>query len=974
MINFNSGFSTPLFVAPEVMQWRDQPAPAWAWQTNAAQPAFVPPAIDLEEKTTTYKKDAVRNLWELERVSSKGKVKIVPLTNGFSIDLCELLAYDFQGFSFVRISYSVDGKSYKVIMSAEDYLQSRFDKYLTKIVRLPDCKRHIFNDLVRWLLHTVPVQDIHMFEHQGWNTRRDGTLVFASWYSLFDIPEKLVPRSVLKREYIRITDSLPDIMSRWRRIHTSSPQLLFAGYYRLGSLLLKELKRADVKVRKIPVFRVTDEIDEQKSTAVLATNNTSRFPVKSLVNKEVLEELSDTRDGVALFEDRTLPGEETQRENAVRSIIRSVQTDDDNDRGRNLPAIISFSGSTILAARQLDPDIAFEVPLEGCSPDFSTEEIRRISNQMEGVFRHVLQSEALRSSLTEFIKNAPSTLEKTCSDAEIPFIQLLFGVEFVFRNVFDTEILNDSDFDAIRKMILTDYAPSPAQMIIQDFAAGISTAFKNGDLHPVRKRKNVPLSIDDQTALISGSRVLLSLPAIECAMSQMHLVKSGDRIIKELRDGGYLITTDGNAHRIEVHNAEGRKVPLYWYDIPIDLLDADVIQRLSNVDGQDFWLAPPEIPNEYFVPLLSDGAGRVAGIVVKPDQFENQSIFFSGQSGWGKTFGESQVMAEFYANEGTIVCLDASSSQTEKALSRNLSADFVQNNIHFFDIDRDGIPVNLFHFAPDYSLTQKKRRLIGLFSAAIGELSTTQSDVLQSAVTELLKKASDKTEIKIGELLSLLNKEGTTFSSLRTRLQPLLEDIEQCGMSTLTWDDLFRQSGRFVVLRTDSAFTETGCALMDMILASLFDYQQQHSDQPLIVVIDEIQAQNLSMHSPVRKVVTEGRKYGMSLIAASQDFPSRSTDLGKIVGKMPTQVFLRPTLNAETAVASELHYSKSEMMTFDTLERGDAIVKGNLYSKKAGRNVPGIVRGKIHHWSSATNVSSTQILGEKHSERGNDDD
>ena len=91
----------------------------------------------------------------------------------------------------------------------------------------------------------------------------------------------------------------------------------------------------------------------------------------------------------------------------------------------------------------------------------------------------------------------------------------------------------------------------------------------------------------------------------------------------------------------------------------------------------------------------------------------------------------------------------------------------------------------------------------------------------------------------------------------------------------------------------------------------------------------------------------EGRKNHMSFFGATQDYYPRNTELGSVMGKAGTQIFLRPTPNSGNVIASELRFNKADMSRFDNMQRGDIIVKGNLFSKEYGRNVPVILSGHV---------------------------
>ena len=91
----------------------------------------------------------------------------------------------------------------------------------------------------------------------------------------------------------------------------------------------------------------------------------------------------------------------------------------------------------------------------------------------------------------------------------------------------------------------------------------------------------------------------------------------------------------------------------------------------------------------------------------------------------------------------------------------------------------------------------------------------------------------------------------------------------------------------------------------------------------------------------------EGRKYGITFIGTTQDFYPSNTELGKIMGKADTQIILRPTPNSANAVAANLRFKKGDAARFDTMQRGDAIIKGFFFSKREKRNVPCTLSGRL---------------------------
>ena len=183
--------------------------------------------------------------------------------------------------------------------------------------------------------------------------------------------------------------------------------------------------------------------------------------------------------------------------------------------------------------------------------------------------------------------------------------------------------------------------------------------------------------------------------------------------------------------------------------------------------------------------------------------------------------------------------------------------------------------------------------------------------------------------------------------SLRNRLGPLLRDINECGMSEDTWDNFLASSKPIVVIHTEGIALDNNNQVIDMLLSTLFSYQNEDFTVPLDIFVDEIQNQNFSSTSSIRKIMKEGRKIHMSFFGSTQDYYPKKTELGSTMGKAGTQIFLRPSEDSEQAVAAEIRWKKADMARFDAMDRGDIIVKGALYNKKKGRNTQTTLSGHV---------------------------
>ena len=103
----------------------------------------------------------------------------------------------------------------------------------------------------------------------------------------------------------------------------------------------------------------------------------------------------------------------------------------------------------------------------------------------------------------------------------------------------------------------------------------------------------------------------------------------------------------------------------------------------------------------------------------------------------------------------------------------------------------------------------------------------------------------------------------------------------------------------------------------------------------------------MSITSPIRKILKEGRKHHLSLVMATQEFYARSTEIGSALGKVGMQIHHRPTQDSANLVAAELRWNKADMARFDSMNRGDVVIKGALYNKELKRNAQTTLEGHI---------------------------
>lgn len=900
---------------------------------------------DLTHERASFKFDPATSRWVKEVSNSKGKVKVQDLTEGFIIPHLSKVLSEEMELRFVIIDYITNGKQYSCIIGKEDYLHERYHRCLIKIMRYPSCTKHLFNELVRFAINQAQTQEIILYSRPGWHEFPNGEIIYAYEPKNSYLPDKLLSKGVKLYKLLIPLHSPDMIISNWKKAVQSDGRLTFCGMYRCSSKLKYFISQAGVHNGKIPIISPSADCTEEALTAFCATRDIAEVPLTNLVDgeKAVVEEQGYNCDGVSLYVDHSFADESKKVIDGLKAILRGAE------RGRSLPAVISQNAA--LTAMKLAPNVFLTIDTTGITVEQTPGELQVILAEMDSLIVTTAQNHANEVKRL-FTENAPVFREILSKDVQGEALETmvmicLTGLFFQYFLGFD--FVNSETVNRLMPIVT---APPHTIMgadeaIVHDLVAVLSELIRTKKYTVIHRKNNMLFANDGRTLILDGNRLYLSSTVLEDIMGYMQKTHNFEAVIKALKRLGYLECKDFDTHPIELYDADGQHQRLYLYDVLADILDADVVYQLYNPEIAAFLHTVDEFPKAGFIPLITDGNGHMAGRLVDFNAAENDSIAIYGQAGEGKSYTKHQIMASRFAQDYDILVFDTSTSDTYEALCTNLSKEFVDENVIFRKLDDGELNIDIFNIDRTASLPSQKKELLGIITAGVGELSVPQANLLRSAISDLLEVSDKNKPISSDDLLELLDEYGTTCESLCSRLKPFFEDIKEYKLNNGTWKDIFSGERKIHVVQINEKYSSNGNQIVDALLAGLFNYKCENPQRPLSVVIDEVQNHNLSVSGPIRKILKEGRKYRLSIITSTQDFYARSTEIGSALGKADMQIHHRPTQDSANLVATELRWKKADMVRFDSMNRGDVIIKGALYNKEQKRNVQTTISGHI---------------------------
>lgn len=811
------------------------------------------------------------------------------------------------------------------------------------------CSKSIVNNLIRMLISDVEITDIrYVPDLPGFFISEDN----VRFYSGNDFPEmyirKFIPENVLKYSLKTSYKPSSECIAEINQMPPDSCTILLIAI-RFSGLISSILNEIGIPFQQIVNFTGTGTNIDKAVMSLLQVYNRpelSAIPLNSGI-KELKKALNTSKDCVVCFNDITAVNNESRREGAIEVLMNDL-----SDNAQHIIAVISDSAPYLIPNERL---LCISAPVTGY---VSIDRLKSISTAMEKMDSFMIK--VICDNFTDFKKYIKEQV--ALSESNIPegvdgysksTYCLIMAAAAFFQKLGTTISLNEF------KQYLTDvilesssYSTETSTGIVNDFSSQLNAAIKYGVIEIIEYGKDMGYSRNSGIVIHKDNMLIFEEEVFtEIILPEMKFTQNLLHVLKALDAENFLIKKKKNRYPLTVYDENGTSVRMDFIAVYYkELLDPEVSAMIEGNHCSEFF--HDSFKDSEFLPLISSSDGKTAGKLIKYKEEENLHISVTGQSGCGKTVFLSQLLCSMKHLGDKVIVFDCNDSFTYETLCKNLSAEFVDNNITFHSIEEEGIPVDIFNLDYCSKMPDKKKLISGVLAAPIDNLSQNQHVTLKKYVAECIRD-----EFDFDELLTKLKKGDKTDYSLYSKLCSVHNDMEEYGISDSTWEKFIDSSRSIIVISMSNDFSNTGNQLIDMLIASLYNYQLRNTDRQLDIFIDEIQNQNLLAASPIAKIMKEGRKYHIALIFATQISSKGKSTSDKIMKQAGTSVFFKPDSGSRNAVADMLNLSKNEVYKLDELQKGECIVSGHLYSSKSGGNIPGMVKGKTYlHFNSFDNI------------------
>ena len=340
--------------------------------------------------------------------------------------------------------------------------------------------------------------------------------------------------------------------------------------------------------------------------------------------------------------------------------------------------------------------------------------------------------------------------------------------------------------------------------------------------------------------------------------------------------------------------------------------------------------------------MLKIGEFRGSNVYFDTDNSPNKHMLILGQTGMGKSVFAQKVLLQVINLGGTVLTFDIHQTLRPEQLLETYRSEFT-DFVNDIDAYQKGIRFPLFTPVVGNQMESENKydiifATVDIF-ARVFNLKCRQRVALRKAIESVFIKGTyDAEGIKaIGN--ELLIRDDSVSEGVSDKLYQI------------TSRNLFRPGkfelaeNRINVVQLSKLDSDTQRLVVEIVLSYIWRLAISgvFFDRPVYLFLDEVQNMSLGENSAVTKLLTEGRKLGVSLIIATQSLPGKSLDIQqKRLLQAGLKVFFHPIESEIPDIAKKLDSSKRREMEalLTSLRIGEFTGIGNMICGKGKFNIP----------------------------------
>ncbi|MBO4414753.1 MAG: hypothetical protein J5824_02085 [Lachnospiraceae bacterium] len=828
-------------------------------------------------------------------------------------------------FEAIYFEMEYEGNVYAIILSFKEYCRRQLLPHLSFFRRNPDCK-----DVYLIAAVYLALQDfsdskfLHIPKRSGWQQYEAGKIDFASADSVFPGLEPFYPEDIKKRQIMRTGRALSDVTVEYRDFLKISPELIPLVILRIHSIVSRFSCKGS-PADEAYIIKTAGEKSAQAAIACTKTKNYNTTAVCSLTasRTEVIEELDNTNDGVALFRDTSLIESRKPRLASFDILHRDIiGADGKETRGWHVIAIVEDRPSNV------PPDFpALHLTLSDITGDVDVKKLQKLSGEFDAALTNWFVNDT-DNALVKLNEAVEKIAQFPSSIFEPERARTIKGLGSTAWFLKDLGLIGFDEFNSFTTLINLEQVQSDSAVVevINDFRDVLNILIVSGAVRVVGQTDPPyykPGDIVSEHEHLSFESVVLD----NKMLSRMRTTKRRNIVLAALNEAGLLYSNNNYKRMIEVEVAPYKKRSISVYTIPKAILNADAVDKLQEQELAAFFMRSDQMHRD-FMPVLRNQSGNgVAGVTVSPESDTNRHQYVCGATRAGKTFYLCQQAVLKAKNDEKVLIFDHTGGYLKRELSKHLPESVLSEHFSFWDINQQGLPVDLMNLDGCENLPEAKNQLMGILSAALRINGELQEKVLRRRLSTFLKERANDPDVELRDILGYLDMGDPIQKKLYEKLYDVFDSIEGNDQRKVGWDKFFGDTKQIVVISASEDSIRKPTHIMDMLLSSLYSFKQRNPDEKLTLVIDEVEDHFIAAGSPIDTMLRKGGKFGFTLLLASQEFSLEKDCLGKLIGNCGTLIFFRPKSDTLKDVSKITGIDTS---TLAGLEQGECVAVGSF--------------------------------------------
>lgn len=319
----------------------------------------------------------------------------------------------------------------------------------------------------------------------------------------------------------------------------------------------------------------------------------------------------------------------------------------------------------------------------------------------------------------------------------------------------------------------------------------------------------------------------------------------------------------------------------------------------------------------------------------------NRHLLISGNSGMGKTYCIQGILYELSRAGISTVIFDYTDGFTEQKLD-SIFISNMQGKIEQLYVKIDKFPINPFirneiKIGDRTTLESDTDIAIRLSSTFknVYNFGDQQKNVIYESIKNAFKKHGDNINFRY-MLDEIKNSKNKSAQSVISKIMPFIDiDPFDCKKQ-FSWKNIIDSDGKIFVIQLTGFDREIQIMLTELILWDIWNYCVKNGDEskPLPIVLDEAQNLDHKVDSPSGKILTEGRKFGIGGIYATQFFKGLNSDEIDRLQQAAQKLYFSPPENSVMEIAKAIDIntqsSKEWAEKLKKIKKGECVSCGSM--------------------------------------------